>query len=113
MLLEQQRQVIPAGRHGRVADYHLRGHIARGDLVEVLAETSLAEDDEIHAVFKGATHMPVRTRVFLDFFVPRLPAFLQRQKADPDCRPDRRGSPAHIRSACRQRARRNSMGRRR
>lgn len=61
----------------RVADYHLREHIARGDLVEVLAESALAEDDEIHAVFKGATHMPARTRVFLDFFVPRLQAFLK------------------------------------
>ncbi|MET0436711.1 MAG: LysR family transcriptional regulator [Devosia sp.] len=61
----------------RVADYHLRDHIARGELIEVLADSALSEDDEIHAVFKGATHMPARTRVFLDFFVPRLQAFLQ------------------------------------
>ncbi|WP_449394387.1 LysR family transcriptional regulator [Devosia riboflavina] len=61
----------------RVADYHLRDHIARGELIEVLPDSALSEDDEIHAVFKGATHMPARTRVFLDFFVPRLQAFLQ------------------------------------
>jgi DNA-binding transcriptional LysR family regulator len=60
----------------RVADYHLRDHIARGELVEVLADTALVEDDEIHAVYKGAAHMPVRLRAFLDFFVPRLQRFL-------------------------------------
>jgi len=60
----------------RVADYHLRDHIARGDLVEVLADSALAEDDEIHAVYKGAAHMPVRLRAFLDFFVPKLQRFL-------------------------------------
>ncbi len=60
----------------RVADYHLRDHIARGDLVEVLADTALVEEDEIHAVYKGAAHMPVRLRAFLDFFVPRLQRFL-------------------------------------
>ncbi|WP_225028799.1 LysR family transcriptional regulator [Xinfangfangia pollutisoli] len=60
----------------RVADYHLRDHIARGELVEVLADSALVEEDEIHAVYKGAAHMPVRLRAFLDFFVPRLQRFL-------------------------------------
>jgi DNA-binding transcriptional LysR family regulator len=60
----------------RVADYHLRDHIARGELVEVLADSALAEDDEVHAIYKGAAHMPARLRAFLDFFVPRLQRFL-------------------------------------
>lgn len=60
----------------RVADYHLRDLIARGDLVEVLAETAQAEVDEIHAVYKGSAHMPARLRAFLDYFVPRLQKFL-------------------------------------
>lgn len=60
----------------RVADYHLRDYIERGDLVEVMADPALTEEDEIHAVYKGVAHMPVRLRAFLDFFVPRLQRFL-------------------------------------
>lgn len=60
----------------RVADYHLRGPLASGSLVEVLADSALSEEDEIHAVFRGSAHMPARLRAFLDFFVPRLQQFL-------------------------------------
>lgn len=60
----------------RTADYHLRDYIARGELIEVLAETALADEDEVHAVYKGAAHMPVRLRAFLEFYVPRLQRFL-------------------------------------
>lgn len=60
----------------RIADYHLREHIARGDLVELLADSSLAEADEIHLLFRGAPGMPARVRAFVDFVTPRLQRFL-------------------------------------
>ncbi|KSV85316.1 LysR family transcriptional regulator [Sinorhizobium sp. GL28] len=61
---------------GRIADYHVRGPIARGELVEVLADSAIAEADEIHALYRGAQHLPARVRAFLDFAVPRLQRFL-------------------------------------
>ena len=61
---------------GRIADYHVRGPIARGELVEVLADSAIAEADEIHALYRGAQHLPARVRAFLDFSVPRLQRFL-------------------------------------
>ncbi|WP_113132232.1 LysR family transcriptional regulator [Hyphomicrobiales bacterium] len=61
---------------GRIADYHVRGPIARGELVEVLADSAIAEADEIHALYRGAQHLPARVPAFLDFAVPRLQRFL-------------------------------------
>lgn len=61
---------------GRIADYHVRGPIARGELAEVLADSAIAEADEIHALYRGAQHLPARVRAFLDFAVPRLQRFL-------------------------------------
>lgn len=61
---------------GRIADYHVRGPIARGELVELLADSAIAESDEIHALFRGAQRLPARVRTFLDFAVPRLRQFL-------------------------------------
>lgn len=61
---------------GRIADYHVRGPIARGELVEVLADSAIAEADDIHALYRGAQHLPARVRAFLDFSVPRLQRFL-------------------------------------
>ena len=60
----------------RVADYHLRDHIARGDLVELLVDSDLDEADDIHALFKGSQFLPARVRAFLDFTMPRMQAFL-------------------------------------
>jgi len=66
---------------GRIADYHVRGPIARGELVEVLADSAIAEADEIHALYRGAQHLPARVRAFLDFAVPRLQRFLAEDPA--------------------------------
>lgn len=60
----------------RVADYHLREHIARGELVELLADSALAASDEVHLVFRGSQLLPARVRAFIDFVVPRLQRFL-------------------------------------
>jgi len=56
----------------RVADYHIREHLSRGELVEVLAESNISDSDEIHALCRGAQHLPARVRAFLDFVVPRM-----------------------------------------
>lgn len=60
----------------RIADYHLRGPIARGELVELLPDSDIGETDEIHALFRGAQFLPARVRAFLDFTTPRMQRFL-------------------------------------
>jgi DNA-binding transcriptional LysR family regulator len=60
----------------RLADYHLRGPIARGELVEILADSDIGEVDDIHALFRGAQFLPARVRAFLDFAVPHMQRFL-------------------------------------
>jgi len=71
-----RRMAIAGVGLGRIADYHTRGPIARGELVEVLADSTITDCDEIHALFRGAQLMPARVRAFLDFAVPRLQKFL-------------------------------------
>jgi DNA-binding transcriptional LysR family regulator len=67
---------------GRLGDYHVREYLERGELVEVLADSSITDTEDIHAVYPGGEHMPRRVRAFLDFVVPRLQQYL--------CRPDAR-----------------------
>jgi DNA-binding transcriptional LysR family regulator len=71
-----RRMAVAGAGIARVADYHLRGPIARGELVELLADNALSENDEIHALFRGTQLMPARVRVFLDFTIPRMQRFL-------------------------------------
>lgn len=71
-----RRMAISGVGIGRIADYHVRGPLARGELVEVLADSAITEADEIHALFRGAQLLPARVRAFLDFAVPRLQRFL-------------------------------------
>lgn len=61
----------------RLADYHLREPIARGELVELLADADLDVVDDVHALFRGAQFLPARVRAFLDFAVPRMQKFLE------------------------------------
>lgn len=60
----------------RSADYHLRGPIARGELVELLADHDIGEPDDVHILFRGAQFLPARVRAFLDFAVPPMQRFL-------------------------------------
>lgn len=60
----------------RLADYHLREPIARGELIELLADSEIDEVDDVHALFRGSQFLPARVRAFLDFTVPRLQKFL-------------------------------------
>lgn len=62
---------------GRLGDYHVREYIERGQLVEVLADSAIADSEDVHAVYPRALHMPQRVRVFLDFVVPRLRRYLR------------------------------------
>ncbi|HVJ44196.1 MAG TPA: LysR family transcriptional regulator [Dongiaceae bacterium] len=61
----------------RVADYHLRGPIERGELVELLADSDIGVVDDVHALFRGSQFLPARVRAFLDFAVPRMQKFLE------------------------------------
>lgn len=61
----------------RMGDYHVRADIAAGRLIEVLADAIEPDEEEIHAVFLGTQRMPQRVRLFLDFIVPKLQAFLK------------------------------------
>lgn len=60
----------------RLGDYHARADLASGRLVEVLSDAVEGDEEEIHAVYLGGARLPQRVRVFLDFLVPRLQAFL-------------------------------------
>lgn len=71
-----RRMAIAGVGVARIADYHLRDPIARGELVEILPDSDIGETDEIHALFRGAQLLPARVRAFLDFTVPRMQRFL-------------------------------------
>jgi DNA-binding transcriptional LysR family regulator len=60
----------------RLGDFHVRDDIAKGQLVEVLGEAGHGDEEEIHALYLGGQRMPQRVRLFLDFMVPRLQAFM-------------------------------------
>lgn len=61
----------------RLADYHLRGPIERGELVELLADSDIGIVDEVHALYRNSQFLPARVRAFLGFAVPRMQKFLQ------------------------------------
>ena len=78
-----RRMAVAGVGIARVAEYHLREAIDRGELVEVLADQGLETWDEIHAVYRGARLLPARVTVFLDFTVPRMAQFLAATNSRP------------------------------
>lgn len=60
----------------RIGDYHARADLAAGRLIEILADAVEGDEEQINAVYLGGARLPQRVRVFLDFIVPRLQAFL-------------------------------------
>lgn len=60
----------------RLGDYHARGDIAAGRLVEILSDVVESDREDIHAVYLGGPRLPHRVKLFLDFACPRLAAFL-------------------------------------
>jgi len=61
----------------RLGDYHVRGYIERGELIEVLGDSAITDSEDIHALYRGTQHMPQRVRAFLDHMVPRLQHYLE------------------------------------
>ncbi|WP_445503313.1 LysR substrate-binding domain-containing protein [Microvirga sp. G4-2] len=75
---ETVRRLAVAGAGiARLADFHVDPDIGAGRLVEVLQATG-HDTEEVHAIFLGGLNMPQRVRLFLDFMVPRLQAFMAR-----------------------------------
>lgn len=60
----------------RLGDFHIRDDLAAGRLVEVLPAFGNGDVDEVHALYLGGRLVPHRIRLFLDFVVPRLQAWL-------------------------------------
>ncbi|GBQ35064.1 LysR family transcriptional regulator [Gluconacetobacter azotocaptans] len=71
------RMVLAGVGLGRLADFHVRPDIRAGRVVEVLAEAGQGEMEDVHALYLGGPRVPQRIRLFLDFMVPRLQAFLR------------------------------------
>ena len=56
----------------RLADFQVREDFEKRKLVPVLEPYTLADTEEVHAIFLGqGGHMPARVRVFLDFLAER------------------------------------------
>lgn len=60
----------------RMGEFHIREDLRSGALVEVLGDAVEGDLEDVHALFLGGERLPHRIRVFLDFMVPRLRAFL-------------------------------------
>jgi DNA-binding transcriptional LysR family regulator len=74
---ETVRRLAVAGAGiARIADFHAGPDIVAGRLVEVLAETG-HDTEEVNALFLGGPNIPQRIRLFLDFAIPRLQAFME------------------------------------
>ncbi|MBS7556373.1 LysR family transcriptional regulator [Ancylobacter dichloromethanicus] len=71
-----RRMAVAGVGLARLGDYHARDDLAAGRLVEILSDAVEGDEEEIHAVYLGGARLPQRVRVFLDFVVPRLQAFL-------------------------------------
>jgi len=61
----------------RLAEFHVRNDVASGRLIEVLGDAGHGDEEEVHALYLGGARMPQRIRLFLDFMVPRLQAFIR------------------------------------
>lgn len=72
-----RRMAIAGVGLARLADYHVRGDLAAGRLVEIMADAIEPDEEDMHALFFGGGHIPQRVRTFLDFCVPRLQHFLR------------------------------------
>lgn len=61
----------------RVGAFSVREPIRAGRLVPLLEDYNPGDVEAVHAVFIGGAGLPTRTRVFLDFMVPRLRKVLE------------------------------------
>lgn len=74
---ETVRRLALAGMGlARLGEFHVRGDLLSGTLVEVMADAVESEVEDIHALFLGGERLPHRVRAFVDFMIPRLRAVL-------------------------------------
>ncbi|HVK66138.1 MAG TPA: LysR family transcriptional regulator [Polyangium sp.] len=71
----------------RLADFHVDPDMAAGRLVEVLTSEEHSDAEDVHALHLGGQRVPPRVRVFLDYTVPRLQAFMAGKGRDEVVRP--------------------------
>jgi DNA-binding transcriptional LysR family regulator len=70
---ESLRQLAVAGLGiARLGRFHLVEDLKAKRLVPLLQEFEAEEPEEVHAVFVGRGHMPLRVRAFIDFLVERV-----------------------------------------
>ncbi|AEI37920.1 MAG: LysR family transcriptional regulator [Zymomonas mobilis subsp. pomaceae] len=60
----------------RLAEYHVRDDLKTGRLIAVVEQPEALDEEDIHALYLGGRQLPQRVRVFLDFVVPKLQAYL-------------------------------------
>jgi len=71
-----RRMALASVGLARLGDFHVRDDLKTGRLVEVLSGFGNGDVDEVHALHLGGRGVPHRIRLFLDFMVPRLQAWL-------------------------------------
>ncbi len=70
---ETLRQLVVAGLGiARLGAFNLAADLNAKRLVPLLQEFDTGEIEDIHAVFVGRGHMPLRVRAFIDFLVERV-----------------------------------------
>lgn len=71
-----RRMVLAGVGIARLGDFHVREDLATGRLVEIMPDFGAGDVDEVHALYLGGRLVPHRIRLFLDFVVPRLQAWI-------------------------------------
>lgn len=71
IVTNQGQMLLELARAGvgivRLAEYHIRGDLRSGSLVELFPDQQSQEQDPIYAVYQSKRHLSHRVRVFLDF----------------------------------------------
>ncbi len=57
---------------GRLGRFQIEDDLRTGRLMKLLPAFNLGDREEINVIFAKARHMPLRTRVFIDYLVERL-----------------------------------------
>ncbi|MDI7923113.1 LysR family transcriptional regulator [Ferirhizobium litorale] len=69
------RQLTLAGLGvSRIGQFHVQDDIDTGRLVPLLETYSPGDNEPVHAVFLGHTHLAARIRAFIDFLADRIPS---------------------------------------
>ena len=70
---ETMRQLTLDGQGiSRLGTFHIGRDMEEGKLVELLGAFNPADEEDINIIFLNQRHMPLRTRVFIEYLVERL-----------------------------------------